>query len=101
SGNSVNCAGSITNKARTRREFWFHRSDTLDELGNQYDDGFIKLGAQGGTQSLEPDLSMNFFVTVKNVNAEAKIINMIVSYGFTGQYVPVKVALRNIPIQQR
>ncbi|HEV2964491.1 MAG TPA: FlgO family outer membrane protein [Candidatus Angelobacter sp.] len=103
SGSNVTCTGSVTNKAQIRRQLWFNRADILDELGNQYQDGSLQLGAQGGNQSLEPDLRMNFSVMVKTVSVEARMLNIILEYSFSGAQnrYNLKVALRNIPIQQR
>lgn len=108
SGNNVICLGSVTNKNPTRRQLTLDSpsTDVLDELGNQYQYGTMQLGAQGMRQWVEPDLQMNFSIATKEVNPEAKLLNVVLAYYFFQQTPyrnegPLKVTFRNIPIQRR
>ncbi len=105
SGASVTCSGSINNKFSARRGLSLNRVEILDDVGNQYQYASWQLGAQGTQQSLEPDLRMNFYVTVKDVSNEARILNLVFEYQFTtpgqGWSNGTKLALRNLSIQQR
>jgi len=108
SGNTVSCLGSVTNKSSVRRQLYLdpRSSDILDDLGNQYQYGTIQLGAQGTQQWMEPELLMNFSVGAKQINPEAKFLNIVLGYGFF-QQTPwrnegyLKVTFRGIPIQRR
>ncbi|GEM_PF-870328 len=101
SGRTVSCAGSITNKTYKRRQvaLWVG-SSAVDDLGNQYPVLNVTLGSEGTGQELEPDLPVNFSLSVNDVDPRATHVSIVVSY----LYAPgmgAKLLFRNIPIQQK
>ncbi len=87
SGRIVTCAGSITNKTEKRRDVILgYNSNAVDELGNQYavPDNQLKLGSGGTRQDLEPDLPVNFSVSVNEVDPAATRISIVLGYGASG-----------------
>jgi len=125
SGSVLSCAGSITNKAGERRQASLSSDYTqvVDDLGNSYKVrrvGFgnadqsqeqvtigrgAALGAAIGAQrrqeeqELEPDLPINFFLSIDGVKPAASRINIVLAYSVGLGFA--KVTLRNVPIQQK
>ena len=107
---NVFCAGSLTNRAdKERRVGLGYSSNAVDELGNQYNvgDNQLQLGSAGQWQMLEPDLPVNFSVTVNDVNPSANQISVVLGYGAeqAGPAVPnvqwQKAVFRHVPILSR
>jgi len=108
SGSVLSCAGSITNKAGERRFVQLEDSQVVDDLGNQYElrtFGFGNANSPRRQQVLEPDLPFNFSLSIDGANPAASRANIILSYyyeGYGGRGAGrTKVALRNVPIQQK
>jgi len=110
SGHTVSCVGSVTNKAENRRDIGLAGSpyaNAVDDAGNQYKSISISFG-RGTDSELEPDLPVNFSLTVEDVVAGASRINIVLVYfGFYRDEVPMlgfggaKAAFRDVPIQQK
>jgi TolB-like protein len=143
SGTVLSCAGSITNKAGERRRVSLspNYSQVVDDQGNFYKVRRLAFGSvdskqeQGATvgagaaigaivgaiagsqaqeqQELEPDLPINWFLSIDGVKPAASRINIVVAYsvglGTATVFRPdaamrlafEKVTLRNVPIQQK
>jgi TolB-like protein len=110
SGQTVSCVGSVTNKAEKRRDIGLAGSpyaNAVDDAGNQYKSIRISFG-RGTDSELEPDLPVNFSLTVEDVVAGASRINIVLVYfGFYADEAPMlgmggaKAAFRDVPIQQK
>ena len=104
---NVSCNGSITSRAdKERRVGLGYSSNAVDNLGNQYNvwDQQLLLGSTGQWQNIQPDLPINFSVTINDVNPSASQINVVLGYGAeeAGPGVPnvqwQKAVFRHIPI---
>ena len=111
SGLTVSCAGSVTNKAEKRRGVMamtgLHYSNAVDNIGNEHALSVVSFGRNGYLQ-LEPELPVNFSLSVENVAAAAIRINIILTYaGDYGDEAPMtgrggaKAVFRNVLIQQK
>jgi TolB-like protein len=109
SDRTVECLGSITNKAAEKREVVIDARGVYatDELGSPYRKGEIMLGAQGWQQEIEPGLEMALTLRVEDVEPRASILNFVIPYGYfeTKPNQPYTthtrstVAVRNVPVQ--
>ena len=111
SGLTVSCAGSVTNKAEKRRGIMamkgLHYSSAVDDIGNEHALSVVSFGRDGYMQ-LEPELPVNFSLSVENVAAAASRINIVLTYaGEYGDEAPMtgsggaKAVFRNVLIQQK
>lgn len=103
SGKTVNCEGSITNKAERSRTFGFSYDGNymVDDLANAYplDRSVFKTGRA----ELHSQLPVKFRLRFKEVRAEASKANIVIEYNFSrGSALPhpnSKVLLRDILLQ--
>jgi len=128
SGETLKCTGSVTNKARSRRNVSLVEVRFVDNLGNEYPATRVSFPAAkltfgipastvgsflraqeairaGVTAELEPDLPVNFSVGADHADPTATRVTLIITYQFDpgsgfGRRAPGgRLVLRNIPIK--
>jgi len=106
-GGELTCVGAVTDEAEQAINLYLdydHSGYILDNLGNQYSQGGVTLGASGGQQELEPGLPMNFSVSVENVVGTATSVSIVLPGFYDGERISrtnFTVTFRHIPIQGR
>jgi hypothetical protein len=101
----VACAGQVTNKGNHRTAVglssWADHTYAIDNLGNQSDRTWLAFGAKGPVrgseleQELEPEVPMNFAVTLRGISNDATAITLFLSNARRTE----KLVFRNIPLQ--
>lgn len=108
SGQTIECLGSVTNRATKVRNFTFLRSTYMvDNLGNAYSP---ERSSSGGTAELHPELPRKFEFLFRGVSVGATSANLAVEYqvprsggiaAALGGGPTFKVLLRDIQLQSK